>query len=43
MADTRAASSQRKSKERRPGATLDTETLIFKVTTEFKKQFKGYA
>ncbi len=24
-------------------AAADTETLNFKVTTEFKKQFKGYA
>ena len=34
------APSQRKVKEKSPSGT---ETLNFKVTTEFKKEFKGYA
>ena len=37
------APSQRKVKEKSPSAPVDTETLNFKVTTEFKKEFKGYA
>lgn len=37
------APSQRKSKDKSPSAAVDTETLNFKVTTEFKKEFKGYA
>ena len=36
-------SSLHKSKEKSPSAAVDTETLNFKVTTEFKKEFKGYA
>ncbi len=43
MAEAKVASSQRKSKERPPSTTVGTETLNFKVTTEFKKEFKGYA
>jgi hypothetical protein len=43
MADARGASSQRGSKERPPASTADAETLNFKVTTEFKREFKGYA
>jgi hypothetical protein len=43
MADARGASSQRGSKERPPARTGDAETLNFKVTTEFKREFKGYA
>ena len=35
--------SQRKSREKPPSAAADTETINFKVTTEFKKEFKGYA
>lgn len=35
--------SQHKSTTKSPPATADTETLNFKVTTEFKKEFKGYA
>jgi hypothetical protein len=41
--DLAKTSSQRKSKEKSPSAAADTETLNFKVTTEFKKEFKGYA
>ena len=36
-----ARASLRKSKEK--PHPVDTETLNFKVTTEFKKRFKGYA
>ena len=43
MAEARAASPQRKSKARAPSPAMETETLNFKVTTEFKKEFKGYA
>jgi hypothetical protein len=43
MADARSAPSQRKNKERLPAATADAETLNFKVSTEFKREFKGYA
>jgi hypothetical protein len=43
MADARGASSQRGRKERPPARTADAETLNFKVTTEFKREFKGYA
>ena len=41
--DVAKASSQRKSRDQAPSATVETETLNFKVTTEFKKEFKGYA
>jgi len=34
---------QHKSQAKSPSAAADTETLNFKVTTEFKKEFKGYA
>lgn len=43
MAEVRAASSPHKSKDRPSTATAAAETLNFKVTTEFKKEFKGYA
>jgi len=43
MPEPRWISSQRKSKESLPIGTPDAETLNFKVTSEFKKQFKGYA
>lgn len=43
MAEFRAVSSRRKGKEGPPATRMDTETLNFKVTTEFKKEFKGYA
>lgn len=43
MAEVRAASSPHKNKDRSSSATAATETLNFKVTTEFKKEFKGYA
>jgi hypothetical protein len=43
MTDARGASSQRKRKEQPPAKTADAETLNFKVTTEFKREFKGYA
>jgi hypothetical protein len=41
--DEAKSSTQRKSKERSASTVADTETLNFKVTTEFKKEFKGYA
>ena len=43
MADARGAPSQRKNKDRLPISTADAETLNFKVSTEFKREFKGYA
>jgi hypothetical protein len=43
MADVRVAGSQRKRKEKPPSPPMEAETLNFKVTTEFKKEFKGYA
>jgi hypothetical protein len=43
MADARGAPSQRKNKERPLARAADSETLNFKVTTEFKREFKGYA
>src|ERR1017187_393417 len=39
--DEAKESSHRKGKREAPD--VDTETLNFKVTTEFKKEFKGYA
>jgi hypothetical protein len=43
MAELRVAASQNKKREKPPPRTPDTETLNFKVATEFKKEFKGYA
>ena len=43
MAEARVAASQRKSKEKPSATVTDTETLNFKVTTAFKKEFKVYA
>jgi hypothetical protein len=43
MDEAKVAASQRKSKGKTPSPPLDTETLNFKVTTAFKKEFKGYA
>ena len=43
MAEAKVAPSQRRRKETPPLAAADTETLNFKVATEFKKEFKGYA
>jgi hypothetical protein len=43
MTEVRAATQQRKSKVKPPSPTTETETLNFKVTTDFKKEFKGYA
>ena len=43
MADARGASSQVRRKEQPTAKTADAETLNFKVTTEFKREFKGYA
>ncbi|MFN7996911.1 MAG: hypothetical protein U0Q18_25075 [Bryobacteraceae bacterium] len=40
--DEARESSQRKGKGKTP-PDPDTETLNFKVTTDFKKEFKGYA
>lgn len=34
---------QRKSQDKSSSPSVDTETLNFRVTTEFKKEFKGYA
>ncbi len=42
MAESRKALSQRK-RDKPASVSADTETLNFKVTTEFKKEFKGYA
>jgi hypothetical protein len=41
--DRSPAPSQRKNKDKSLPASVGTETLNFKVTTEFKKEFKGYA
>jgi hypothetical protein len=35
--------SERKGKDKHSSAAVGTETLNFKVTTDFKKEFKGYA
>jgi hypothetical protein len=43
MAEAKVRQLHRRGKETSPMAAADTETLNFKVTTEFKKQFKGYA
>lgn len=43
MTEVRSGSQQRKSKAKPPSPRIETETLNFKVTTEFKKEFKGYA
>lgn len=43
MAETRAASSPRKIKDRTSSSTTEAETLNFKVTPAFKKEFKVYA
>ncbi len=43
MAEARVAASQRKRKEKPSAPPTDTETLNFKVSTVFKKEFKGYA
>jgi len=43
MAEARAGLSQRKSKYRPSSPAMDAETLNFKVTPDFKKEFKGYA
>ncbi len=41
--DEAKATSPRKGQQKPPSAAADTETINFKVTTEFKKEFKGYA
>jgi hypothetical protein len=43
MAESRVGTSQRKAKGKLPSIPPETETLNFKVTAEFKKEFKGYA
>lgn len=43
MAEVRAVASQRKGKGKPPSSSMGVETLNFKVTTAFKKEFKGYA
>jgi len=43
VAEAKAITSQRKSKERPPVGTADAQTLNFKVTSEFKREYKGYA
>ena len=39
----RAKTPPLKSTAKSPSTVVDAETLNFKVTTEFKKEFKGYA
>jgi hypothetical protein len=43
MAGIKAASLPRKSKHSPPSTAAEAETLNFKVASEFKKEFKGYA
>ena len=43
MAEARVVASQRKSKEKPLSPPMGTETLNFKVTDAFKREFKGYA
>jgi hypothetical protein len=43
MAGLRVAVSRRRKGEKPSSAPADSETLNFKVATEFKKEFKGYA
>ena len=43
MAEVRVTATARKRKEKLRSVTVDTETLNFKVSSEFKKEFKGYA
>ena len=43
MAEGRVETSPRKGREKPVSSTADTETLNFKVTPDFKKEFKGYA
>lgn len=43
MAEARVAAAQHKSKEKASSPPMDTETINFKVTAAFKKEFKGYA
>ena len=43
MAEANVGPSRRRKEEMSPLAAADTGTLNFKVTTEFKKEFKGYA
>jgi hypothetical protein len=43
MAGANEATSGRRSEEIPLSTTVNTETLNFKVTTQFKKDFKGYA
>ena len=43
MAGANEAPSGRRSEEIPVSTTANTETLNFKVTTQFKKDFKGYA
>lgn len=41
--DRARAPSERKSKDKQSPDAVGTETLNFRVTTDFKKEFKGYA
>lgn len=43
MAEANVGLSPRRKEEMSPLAAADTGTLNFKVTAEFKKEFKGYA
>ena len=43
MSKARVSRSQPKNKANAPSNGMETETLNFKVTTTFKKAFKGYA
>jgi hypothetical protein len=43
MAEAKDAPTRRRSKEILPSTTVNKETINFKVATEFKRDFKGYA
>jgi hypothetical protein len=43
MAIANVPAPQSNGKGRPPSSGVDTETLNFRVTTAFKKEFKGYA
>lgn len=43
MATTEVSTGQRKEKDQPRLPVVDTETLNFRVSTAFKKEFKGYA
>jgi hypothetical protein len=43
MAESKVGRSEARGKGASPSAAAQPETLNFKVTSEFKKEFKGYA